>query len=220
MMSATSELTQVYAFARGSVGPVPDLVDIDLDREALRKHLLEALGPSAWEIAGQTFAYRWSGADSFNSGDPVAWILIKMATCVVDMPLYEDPATDSCLMQYDSLRQILDVISSSHLRQLERFYTFPDGSAVHHFLQTYPHLTEFLLEAYPLLREHFGSDLQVVLEIVSDPETADAHELVAQICTSLPVEEALARLDRFDQEWFLGQVARVGGVFNVNLTFL
>jgi len=46
-----------------------------------------------------------------------------------------------------------------------------------------------------------------------------AKELFAYIRTSLPVDEALSRLDKFDEEWFLDQLDRAGGRFNFNLEF-
>jgi hypothetical protein len=60
----------------------------------------------------------------------------------------------------------------------------------------------------------------VTLEVVSDPEVEGVEELFAYILTSLPVNEALARLHRLDEEWFLDQLDRVGGRFNFNLEFV
>jgi len=60
----------------------------------------------------------------------------------------------------------------------------------------------------------------VVLEVVSDPEVEDMDELFAYILTSFPVDEALARLAKLDEEWFLDQLDQVGGRFNFNLEFV
>jgi len=93
-------------------------------------------------------------------------------------------------------------------------------AAVGRFLHTHPQLIEVLLEASVYLQKHFGPDPQVTLEVVSDPEVEGVEELFAYILTSLPVNEALARLHRLDEEWFLDQLDRVGGRFNFNLEFV
>ena len=103
--------------------------------------------------------------------------------------------------------------------QLEKVYSFRNAEAVRRFLQTHPHLIEVILEAYPYLVKYFGPNPQVMLEVVGDPEAEGLEELFAYILTSLPVDEALARLDKLDQEWFLDQLDRIGGQFNFNLEF-
>ena len=44
-------------------------------------------------------------------------------------------------------------------------------------------------------------------------------QLSAYIATPMPVEDALACLDRLDEEWFLSQPAEIRRVFNFNLDF-
>jgi len=103
------------------------------------------------------------------------------------------------------------------LLQLEDLYIFRRADEVRRFLTAYLELIEFLLEAYAHLQRHFGPDPQVVLEVVSDPEIEGSEELFTYIRTSLPVDEALARLDSLDEEWFLDQLDQVGRQFNFNL---
>jgi hypothetical protein len=113
-----------------------------------------------------------------------------------------------------------DIIEGQCLHQLEEIYSLRDAATVRRFLHTCPQLVEVLLEAHGYLQEYFGPDPQVVLEVVSDPEAESVDELFAYILTSLPADEALARLDRLDEEWFLDQLDRVDGLFNFNLEFL
>jgi hypothetical protein len=96
-------------------------------------------------------------------------------------------------------------------------YLLRNATAVHRFLQAYPRLIDVLREAQLHLAKHFGPDPQVALEVVSDPEVDDSKQLFAYICTSLPVDAALAQLDLLDEEWFLDQLERVNGLFNFNL---
>ena len=101
---------------------------------------------------------------------------------------------------------------------LERLYTFRQRAEVLGFLDRHPFLVQLLLEAYDRIGNYFPQS-QVFLEVVSDPEAEGLEELFAYILTSLPVDEALARLDKLDQEWFLDQLDRIGGQFNFNLEF-
>jgi len=112
------------------------------------------------------------------------------------------------------------VTESARLRQLEGLYLLRGSVAVRHFLRANPQLVSILLEAHFHLQEHFGPNLQVALEVVSDPEATGQEQLFAYIRTSLPVDEALARLDRLDEGWFLGQLDQVDGLLNFNLEFV
>jgi len=181
--------------------------------EALSKLVLEALGASAWQSSQQTFGYRWRGEDTLDWGNLENWIQIKLARDLV-----ESARVPTRLMEYDALRQF--IVESSRLRRLGEFYSFRDMPPVRRFLRAHPQLTEVLLEAHAHLQKCFGPDPQVALEVVSDPEAEGPDELFAYILTSLPADEALARLDRLDEEWFLDQLDRVGTFFNFNLEFV
>jgi hypothetical protein len=115
---------------------------------------------------------------------------------------------------------LLDIIESQRLHQLEEMYSLRNATTVRRFLHVHPQLIEVLLEARIYLQKYFGLDPQVTLEVVSDPEVEGVEELFAYIFTSLPVDEALARLDRLDEEWFLDQLDRVDGRFNFDLEFV
>jgi hypothetical protein len=110
--------------------------------------------------------------------------------------------------------------TEAKLRQLQGFYTILDAADVLHFVRTYPAAVDILAEARPYLERLFGPTPQVILEVTSDPVSEDSEELFGYIQTSLPVEEALDRLHRLDQEWFLALISRVRGRLNFNLDFV
>jgi hypothetical protein len=91
---------------------------------------------------------------------------------------------------------------------------------VRHFVRCHPEVIETLIEARPRLEEHFGPQVKVSLELVSDPEADATEQLFAYIVTSLPVDEGINRLDAFDEDWFLHQIDRVAGRLNFNLEFV
>lgn len=112
------------------------------------------------------------------------------------------------------------ITREAQLHQLEEIYSLRQPAAVRRFLRTHSQLVEVLLDAYVYLQRHFGPDPQVVLEVVGDPEVDDWDELFAYVLTSLSVDEALAQLDRFDEEWFLDQLDRIDGQLNFDLEFV
>lgn len=106
------------------------------------------------------------------------------------------------------------------LSQIRRIYGFRGEAEAVRFLRMHPALIDLLLEAPPHVERYFGANPEVVLEVVVDPEANDSEELFANIRTSLPVEEALERLDQLDEGWFLAQLERTDGRFNFNLEFV
>jgi hypothetical protein len=48
-------------------------------------------------------------------------------------------------------------------------------------LYAHPELIDLLLEGYTHLEQQFGSNPQVALEVISDPETDDSEELFAYV---------------------------------------
>ncbi|PKO20971.1 MAG: hypothetical protein CVU38_17310 [Chloroflexi bacterium HGW-Chloroflexi-1] len=109
------------------------------------------------------------------------------------------------------------------LHQLLEFYAVENADEVRRFLRVYPDAPDVLLEARPYIEKIFGPTTQVVLEVTFDPDSEshrDSVELFGNIQTSLSVEEALERLNQFDSEWFLAQLARAGGRLNFNLAFV
>lgn len=90
-------------------------------------------------------------------------------------------------------------ISQSDIESLERLYTSREQTEVLQFIEQYPFLVPLLLEIHPHIRHHFP-DSPLFLEYVPDPEIDDP-QLVVYIVTGLEPEEALDRLDLFDEWW-------------------
>lgn len=112
------------------------------------------------------------------------------------------------------------VAREAELQQLQELYIFREPTVIRQFLRTHSPLIEVLFEAWPHLHQHFGPDLQVALEVVSDPEVENWDELFAYVLTPLLPDEALVRLNNFDQDWFLDQLDRVDGTLNFDVEFV
>jgi len=119
----------------------------------------------------------------------------------------------------EPLRYCFVVARERMIQRLETIYSFRRKSEVWRFLRDHPHLVEILLEAVSCVRQFFGPAALVSLEITRDPEGSGRPWLFVYIRTSLPSDEALARLEAFDEEWFLDQLPQVVGQLNFNLEF-
>jgi len=103
--------------------------------------------------------------------------------------------------------------------QLAAGYKIENPPEVEAFLKDYSFLIPPLREAVPHVRLIFGPDVELTLQVVHDPEVAGESELTVYICTNLPVDEAMDKLSRLDDEWFLDQLHRTKGKLNLDLRF-
>jgi hypothetical protein len=100
------------------------------------------------------------------------------------------------------------------LSKLGRMYNLSNSSRLLHFFDENHNLIPVVIEAHEELRKRFPSE-ELSLEVVSDPETDGCDELFAYILTSLPVEDALQKLNDLDEEWFLNQLERIVSIIIV-----
>jgi hypothetical protein len=119
--------------------------------------------------------------------------------------------------------QIIDTTEVSTkeppLQTIEKLYAFHRPLEVKEFLAAHPFLEPLLVEAYDKIGDYFGPQPDVVLEVVTDPEAIDDRELFVFIRTNLPPEEALDRLDRLDQEWWLDAADQADGKLCIHVEF-
>ncbi len=106
------------------------------------------------------------------------------------------------------------------LSQVKQLYTFRSEAEVIAFLQRFSFLIALLLELYGKIAEYFGLWPEVVLEVVTEPEAEGQSELFALIRTNLSPSEALACLERFDQEWWLDASERAQCMLNVDVEYV
>lgn len=106
--------------------------------------------------------------------------------------------------------------AAEHISELKKLYTFSDG-LVDNFLEENPSLTELLLEAHKVIREHFGSGVETTLEVVTDPEALGDQQLFVLIRTDLPRKEARRHLAELDQGWWLSVLPAADGKVEIAL---
>lgn len=106
------------------------------------------------------------------------------------------------------------------IEQLAKAYQFKDYSEVRAFLNSNAFLIPLLREAHYRIKSQFGFDTEIVLEIFTDPESKDSRKLFALIFTALPVDEALERLKRLDQEWWLDTITRAKERLSIDVEYV
>src|SRR5689334_17191798 len=101
---------------------------------------------------------------------------------------------------------------------LGTLYTFKEPREVHAFLQKYPFLLPFLVEAHANIQRYFPSS-PVTLKAVTDPEDAGNSQLVAYISTGEDPGDVFEKLQQLDAQWWLAAMDRAQGKFHVNVAF-
>lgn len=179
-------------------------------------------GSVAWPSSQATFTYQPKGSDTLTIGDARCWIEGKSRRALMD-GLRAARFIESDALEYATLLTLVEgpcAPPAPAWARLDERYAIDDTRRVHAFLSAHPELVEVLLDAALVLDEYFGAEADVALEVVADPEAEGGEELVVQVGTSAPVDEAMDRLSRMDREWFLDQLGRVGGLLNINLVFV
>jgi hypothetical protein len=92
--------------------------------------------------------------------------------------------------------------------------------AVEDFLARYPQIFDFIQAAWPELIECFGGPVDIVLELITFPDESAHEELVGWIQSTDDVIDGLEKFERFEDEWFLDHMDKVGDKFNFNLETL
>ena len=124
------------------------------------------------------------------------------------------------LASIDSSKDLEQAVHQAPVPGLENGYELRNFAAVAAYVAEHPQLTGFLLDSYGQLRKYFDATASYALEVVSDPEISPSSDfLFVNIRTSMPVDEAMERLDQFDEAWYLDQVNSFGELVNFNLEF-
>ena len=130
----------------------------------------------------------------------------------------------SATLAWRSTLQSLDSTASEvHRRnqllsQILEYYEAREWGEVLAFLESFPFLTDVLVEAADHLQNLFGPESTFTLQLERDPETGST-ELFGLVKTNLPPQEALQRLAQFDETWLLNQQETIRGLFNVDIAY-
>lgn len=189
--------------------------DESLLKERVERYMVDVLGAAIEQNPQETFSYRRRGEDTLTWGEPDEWIAVQWLRLLSQYGTGLPSGLAERLQEsYISLQ---DALITARLYRLEELYEVGDREQVRGFLIDHPHLITFLDDSFYYLQKHFGNTVRYILELVKYPDDPDFESLVVFIATPLSVDEALAKLDALDSEWYLDQANRVGELINFNL---
>ncbi|EMS79195.1 hypothetical protein [Desulfotignum phosphitoxidans] len=93
-----------------------------------------------------------------------------------------------------------------------------DTGAVELFLTEHPEIIPTVNESFYKIKEYFPEDINLTLEIFTDPESSQ-KSLLLRIFSKLPVEEAMEKLEALDRNWFLEKFLSSDNLFSITLDF-
>ncbi|MDQ7026685.1 MAG: hypothetical protein Q9P01_07835 [Anaerolineae bacterium] len=85
------------------------------------------------------------------------------------------------------------------------------------FINENPFLRKYLHQALSILEAIFGKDAILELRLIKDPEIANYQTLYCNIWVSVSIDEALDKLDAFDDEYYLKLPNDVTSYLNFNV---
>lgn len=108
--------------------------------------------------------------------------------------------------------------ATSDLDKVERLYSLRTPLQVRRFLGEHPFLAPLLVAAYDVTIRYF-TPLSLALELIADPDSTDDEQLVLFVALQLTPPEAFAKLERFDNEWWLDAMDEAQGHLCISLEF-
>jgi hypothetical protein len=128
-------------------------------------------------------------------------------------PLYQDSVFESLEQQMAQQEsEFADAIT-----KLKGEFIFTNAVPVQSFLQMHRGLASILLEAVAYLKDCFGPDTPLTLEIMSDE--SPVRVIYALALWKSDRAESRAALNRFDEIWWMNNLEKAGGriVFDYEL---
>jgi len=134
----------------------------------------------------------------------------------------EYPKYKSGYMGIDQQGSVIVISHSweeSEFSKLSKSFNITNRFQVTKYIIKHRYLIDLLLEAKRVIGKYFhGSELY--LEILSDPDIKKSNEqLVLNILTDLPVNDAIEKRNRFDKEWWLKNWSLAKGKLCITLEY-
>lgn len=109
--------------------------------------------------------------------------------------------------------------SLKHPKQaLEDHFSLREGAELRQFIEANPFLLDLLLESQSNISNYFPKS-ELALQVITNPEGVDDRQLVLFIITNLSPEDALAKLQQFDDAWWVDALDRAQGKLCITLEF-
>lgn len=115
----------------------------------------------------------------------------------------------------EDLAQVLrEIFSKNQLESLRAEYVFEKEDEVDSFISSNSHVLRTLQEAPSEIKKVFGNDVQLILEVLDDPEE-NTKELFIVIKSKFNAKDGRTRLNYLIDDWFIDLIDEVGGKLNI-----
>lgn len=125
---------------------------------------------------------------------------------------------------YNEVAELIDrEIHQKTLEQiniLAREYEIRNPSKVAEFLGENLFLLDLLKEIPHKLSKFFGRSVKLAVELVAEPEMPSSKEIFVIVLTKKDAKEARAKMDEFDQKWWLENIDKANCKLNVSLEYV
>lgn len=108
----------------------------------------------------------------------------------------------------------------THAEHLAKDYIIKNPQEVADFIGENLFLLELLEEIPARIRKYFGKEQELTLEFFLDPEDVNWHRLWVRIPTKLPVSEAMLKLTKFDENWWIDNEERSNSKITIRSEYL
>ena len=96
-------------------------------------------------------------------------------------------------------------------------YSIVDRQTVEQFVSHHPLVLPYIEEVLKIIPDYFDKISGVSLEVSRDPEEPSYEQLFIVIRTNSPVDESIANLRRFEEDWLFPTMQNTGSLLNIDL---
>ncbi|MBS3908738.1 MAG: hypothetical protein KGZ93_03820 [Actinobacteria bacterium] len=114
------------------------------------------------------------------------------------------------VMEWKDIGTTTARISQQEKLLLEKMYDLRGGTEVMGLIEKQPFLSTLLIDAYRKVLSYFP-EAHRYLDVIRDPESPEGSRLALYIATTLAPEEAVERLEQFDEDWWLDTIDNTRG---------
>ncbi len=117
-------------------------------------------------------------------------------------PIYSRPSQVMSMIAEADVGTAGQEESNSSIVLLSSKYALRNVKEISDFLSNNKHILPLLIESHYNIRDYFPTET-LSLEVMTDPDEVGEKELVVYICTGLKPSDAIEKLDRLDESWWL-----------------
>lgn len=128
--------------------------------------------------------------------------------------------SDYQIITYPKIRSVPKMIAPMESLFTTKYFEFRDKPAVELFLQNNLDLVGILNEGLTPIHRIFGQNTKIALMLHEHYDTFEFGHLIAKIQVHDDVDDAIAKLDKFGNDWYLRKIKQLKNRLSFNLEFV